>query len=233
MAGAPKIKAAPIESEGIRSPDHFLIQGVSWGTYESLLRDFERSGVRMGMTFDRGRLEFMSPARRHERRKRRLGRLVETLTEELNIPIASGGSTTLRSRLVERGLEPDECYWVAHEPQVRDRDDIDLAADPPPDLAIEVENTTDILDRLDVYAALGVPEIWRDDGEVVVIGRLQPDGRYAWGHASGVFPFLPMAEVARFLALAESQNETAWVRSFRTWVRDNLAPGYARPDAPR
>lgn len=220
----------------VATPDeavHGLLEGISWRSYESLLRDFDRGGSNVRITYDRGRLEFMSPAGGHERRKKRLARMVEALTEELNIPIASGGSTTLRRKLERRGLEPDECYWVAHEPRMRDKDEIDLDVDPAPDLAIEVENTRRLLDRLGIYAALGFPEIWRDDGSTVTAGRLQPGGTYLWGDSSGVFPFLPMAEVARFLALAETQDETTWIRSFRAWVRAELAPRHARPDVAR
>src|SRR5204863_3892315 len=66
---------------------------------------------------------------------------------------------------LSRRLEPDECYYVANEPLVRDKLHLDLAVDPPPDLAIEVEISRDSLNRHRIYAALGVPELWRYDGE--------------------------------------------------------------------
>jgi hypothetical protein len=61
--------------------------------------------------------------------------MIETMTVEFNIPIRSSGSTTLKSELKQRGLEPDECYYVAHEGAVRGRESIDLGVDPPPDAA--------------------------------------------------------------------------------------------------
>lgn len=209
--------------------DHILLDGVSWETYESLLKDFERSSS-IRMTYDRGSLEIMSPAKRHERRKKRIAEMVELMTLELNIPAEPGGSTTLRNSLKARGLEPDECYWIAHEAQVREREEIDLRVDPPPDLAVEIENTTNILDRLPIYAALGFPEIWRDNGERLTVGLLQPDGSYAWGQTSRAFPFLDMAAFAGFLERVPGEGRTAWMRRFREWVRVELVPHHARPE---
>src|SRR5262245_3005026 len=112
-----------------------LLDNVDWGTYTRFLRLFaERPGYRL--TYDRGVLEIMSPLLRHDREGRFLGRLVVTLTEELGLPVLSGGSTTFRRRKKKRGLEPDDCFWIANESRIRDKDRIDLRVDPPPDLAI-------------------------------------------------------------------------------------------------
>src|SRR5260370_10472577 len=87
-----------------------LLHGVSWQEYRRMLWAFaEQAGVRL--TYDRGELEIMSPLYRHDNPSRFLGRLISALTEELNLPIAHGGSTTLRRRRRQRGLEPDESFW--------------------------------------------------------------------------------------------------------------------------
>jgi Uma2 family endonuclease len=151
--------------------------------------------------------------------------LLEVLTLELNIPIQSLGSTTFHRRDVEGGLEPDECYYIRNEPLVRGKKRLDLANDPPPDLAIEIHITHSSLNRQEVYAALKIPELWRFDGEVLEVSQLQPDGRYALQTSSASFPSLPLPELQRFLDLAETTDETRWIRSFRDWVRATLAPG--------
>ena len=56
--------------------------------------------------------------------------------------------------------------------------DLDFAHDPPPDLAIEVDNTNSSLNRMAIYGALGVPEVWRFDGEGLQVWLRQPDGTY-------------------------------------------------------
>jgi len=150
MATAPHTRATRTRFE-----HRFVLRNISWETYEALLRDLHDSSLRL--TYDRGDLELMTVGPIHEWYKSHLRRMIDAATEELNIPIRSGGSTTFRRQLKCLGLEPDECYWVQHEPQVRDRKDLDLDVDPPPDVAIEVENTRSAVNKLAVYAGLGFP----------------------------------------------------------------------------
>ncbi len=200
----------------LQAETRVVLSGISWSTFESLA-DSDQAGARF--TYDRGYLEIMAPSGEHEQLKRALGRMVETMTEQFGIPIRSGGSTTLRSQLKDRGLEPDECYYVASESRVRGRKQINLAVDPPPDLAIEVDISSSSLNQLAIYATLGVPEVWLYDGAVLEVYQLQPDKTYAKQTRSPAFPFLPLDEIERFLARRNETDETTWIRSFRAWVK--------------
>jgi Uma2 family endonuclease len=175
------------------------------------------------MTYDRGELEFMTVSLGHDRDKSFLARLVEIVTEEMAIDILSGGSTTLNREDLERGLEGDECWWIAHEAQVRNLREIDLNEHPPPDLALDVEITRSILKRMPIYAALRIPEVWRWDGQVLSISLLGADGNYVVSSASVSFPFLPVAELARFIGMRQTMSETNVIRAFREWVRQHTA----------
>jgi len=199
----------------------FVLSGIDWPAYVTFGDLLGERHVRL--TYDRGALEFMTLSPEHERAKQLIRRLLEALTEELDIDIAGYGSMTCRRAELERGLEPDECYWVAHEPQVRGRDDVDLDSDPPPDLAIEVEISRSALNRLALYGSLGVPEVWRWDGRLLRFCVLQPDGRYAERPHSSAFPFLAASELLRFLANSDDVSETKRLRSFRAWVRHQAA----------
>ncbi len=207
---------------GSRDHDSVLLHGVRWSTYQALLEDMDNRHIRL--TYDNGSLEIMTVSPRHEWSKTLIGRMIEAMTEELNIPIRSGGSTTFRNELLEKGLEPDECYWVANEPFVRARADLDLEHDPPPDIAVEVEISTSALNRLGIYSALRVKELWRSDGHQIIVAELQDDGTYATVPRSPSFPWLPLAELSRFLEASATMGETQWIRSFRAWVRAELAP---------
>jgi Uma2 family endonuclease len=205
-----------------------VLQNIDWPTYRRLLRAFdERPGIRL--TYDRGSLEIRTLTFGHESWGHLLGRLVVALTEELNLPIAGGGSTTLRRRKQRRGLEPDECYWIASEPLVRGKKRLDLRVDPPPDLAIEVDVTRSSLDRLGIYAALGIPEVWRFDGQGLTFQVLGAGGRYGVQGASRCFPRVTPADLLRFLALRGQADENAVVRQFRAWVRQQPVPPGAPP----
>src|SRR5207248_8848460 len=143
------------------------------------------------LTYDEGRLEIMTLSPQHEILKKFIGRLIEQLTLELDIPIKSLGSTTIARKDLERGLEPDECYYIGRERLVRGRMKISFRKDPPPDLAVEVDVSRSSVSRQRVYAALGVPEMWRYDGELHVL-HLQANGEYVERERSLSFPFLPI-----------------------------------------
>jgi Uma2 family endonuclease len=206
----------------VRENEYVLLHGVRWSTYVALLEDMGNRHIRL--TFDNGDLEIMTVSPRHEWSKKLLGRMIEAMTEELNIPLRSGGSTTFNKELLEKGLEPDECYWLANESAVRGLVELDLKVDPAPDLAVEVEISTSELNRMGIYAALRVSEIWRSDGQQIVVEQLQDDGTYASVSLSPSFPWLPLDELSRFLLASATMGETAWIRSFRSWVRTVVAP---------
>jgi Uma2 family endonuclease len=209
----------------------FLLHNVDWHFYETMLQLIGDRPVRL--TYDRGNLELRSPSRKHERNKGLLGRLVQAVTEELEIPCTGEASTTWRREDIERGLEPDECFYVYdHAEQLAEKEEIDLNTDPTPDLAIEIDITRSSLDRQGIYAALGVPELWRFDGESLRVLRLRDDRTYEPCTASPTFPFLPLGDVVRLLKQGATMDQSRWGRMVREWVRNELAPRYqGRPDA--
>jgi len=198
-----------------------ILRGIHWDTYQNLVRDLE-SQAAIRLTFDDGILEIMMPLPPHERYKKLLGRFVEVMTEELGIEIRSLGSTTWSREDLRKGLEPDECYYVQNELVVRGKDDIDLEFLPPPDLAIEVDSTTSSMNRMEIYAALGVPEVWRFDMEVLTIWCLV-DGVYQSREVSLVLPMFSSVVLMDFLGLSLTMGETSLMRHVRLWVRDKLA----------
>lgn len=197
-----------------------VLPSVSWGTYQGLIRDLESvPGKRL--TYDQGTLEIMVPLPPHEAYKKLMGRLVEVATEETDTEIRSLGSTTWSREDLSKGLEADQCYYIQHEQAVRGKDDIDLTRDPPPDLAIEVDNTRSSLNRMAIYASLGVSEVWRFDGETLTIYVLM-NGEYQSQDASNVLPLLLRDDLLRFLQTSQTLGETTWVKSFRAWLREKL-----------
>ncbi len=206
--------------EQIQREQRFCLQGVSWETYEDLRAAPENYRVRM--TFDRGDLEMMSPSQLHEQFGYLIGRLIDVWTEELNTDIKSCRTMTFRREDLQRGFEPDNCYYVGHERVVRTKGELDFAIDPPPDLAIEVEITSPVIDKMSLYAAFGVPELWRFGGETLQVYELSTAGQYVPRDASICFPQLPVAQLVKVLRQVNTMSETALVRSFRDWVRTSL-----------
>jgi Uma2 family endonuclease len=211
--------------------ERLLLEGVDWRTYTRFLHIFaERPAYRL--TYDRGALEIMSPSPEHEFDAELLGRFAVVLTEELSLPIKSGGSTTIRRRRKQRGLEPDRCFWIANEAAIRGKRRLDLRVDPPPDLAIETDVTSSSLDRMSIYATLGVPEVWRLDNRTLTFHALGAKRSYSAVSHSLSFPLVTAADLMPFLALCASQEENSVLRQFRAWVRQQMAAGGTAPPTP-
>ena len=194
-----------------------VLHDVSWATFQALSR--ESTGGRLA--YDRGTLEIMSPSREHESIKGLIGRLVEIYTEELNIDIASGGSTTLGREDLHRGIESDESYYIANAPTVRGKGEIELPIDPPPDLVIEVDISRSSVNKLEICRSLGIGEVWRYHDGRIEVHVLREHGNYETVETSRVLPRFPLAEVPRLLELRSEQSETQIARSFRAWVREH------------
>lgn len=201
----------------------FVFYGVSWAEYEGLLRAF--SDRRLRHTYDRGTLEIMSPSKRHERAKTTLGDLVSVVCRVVKKAREGVGSMTMHREDLERGLEPDEGFYVGKKSVslVLGHRDYDPYRDPPPDLIIEVDITSSSLKRLDIYRQLRVGEIWRYDGEAVTILVLDKAGTYKESRRSRLFPFLSAGDLTRFMAMRDTKNDTELELLFEEWLRSRIA----------
>jgi Uma2 family endonuclease len=202
----------------IQSPDRVILRNIRWQTYQSLIRDVEQEPA-LRLTYDRGTLEIRMPLDPHKTFKKLLGRLIEAATEELNLEIRSLGSRTCDREDLAKGLEPDQCYYIQHEAEVRGIAQIDLSQFPPPDLAVELDMTSSSLNRFSIYADLNVPEVWRYDGRSLTIYTLQA-GEYQVSDYSIALPLLQAADIMRFLELHPSTGENSLIKQFRQWIRD-------------
>jgi Uma2 family endonuclease len=209
------------------APERFVFWNVGWDGYQRLLKMVEGRGVRV--TYDRGDVEVISPLSKHERKKLLLGQFVRILARDLHIPVMPMGSTTFSREDVDKGLEADESFYLSDLERVQDPDAIDLEVDPPPDLAIEIEITRSALDRIGIYGALRVPELWRFDGRTLIVLLRQQDGSYLQSPNSRAFPGVPMNEIARFAAREGIRDENAYVEQFSAWVREDLLPRIGEP----
>jgi Uma2 family endonuclease len=196
---------------------HVLLCDVSWSLYEQMLAETSgRSNPRL--TYDRGQLEIMVLSYGHEEINRLINDLLVVVALELDIEYRNAGSTTFKREDLGRGFEPDSCFYVKNSEWLAGRKQLDLRNDPPPDLIVEVEITRSALDKLSIFAAVGVPEVWRFDGErVTVLERVGTE--YVEREQSLAFPDLTGARLTEFLETSQRMPRTAWLRSVRDWAR--------------
>lgn len=199
-----------------------VMRNVSWETYEGLLAaNADNSSPRI--TYDHGTLEIMSPSIVHEKLKEIVAMVVELVADEWEVEFMKAGSTTFRRRDLKQGLEPDSCFYLHNVERVRDKEEIDLAVDPPPDLVIEIEFTSLAVNKLPIYARLGVPEFWLTDGRGVTILRLVA-GEYEASEPSQVLSGLSAAVLSEFLDRSRTLKTLAWRRMVRDWARQRRRP---------
>lgn len=189
---------------------------VSWEEYEQLLEDLGPS-YSVRIFYDRGRMEIMAPTSAHEKPVKVIHRLINALSDELDIDIESLGSTTLRKEMKERGAEPDDCFYVQNAPLIIGKEDLDLQHDPPPDIVVENDLTSSSLNRFAIYDVLGVPEIWRISKWQVTIWLLDEDD-YKPSPFSHAFPFLTSEKLNEFIAQGRAEGGRKAARAFRHWV---------------
>jgi Uma2 family endonuclease len=195
-----------------------LLFGVDWQGYLAIGTALADQPA-LRLTYDHGSLEFMTTSPKHEIYKKHPARFIEIMAEELNHPFATAGNMTFQSEEVAKGLEADDCFWFEHEAAMRSKLTWDSKADPPPDLGLEIEISRSALNRMAIYAALRVPEVWRFDGQSLSVHRLQSDGTYRQETASQIFRGVPVDEMPSFVAMAQSTDLLSVIRAFRQWVQ--------------
>lgn len=205
--------------ESVPAEARVVLRGVSWQTFKALMADIgEDRSCRLA--YDQGMLEIMVPYQQHEEPKILIASFVEALADELEIEIRQLGSLTLEREDLTRAVEPDTCFYIQNESLVRGKN-IDLLNDPPPDLVVESVYTHSSLNKFNIYASLGVPELWRYRQQTLQVYQLV-EGKYEQTDESLAFPFLPIAEIPGFIEQSKTIGQRACVRLFRARIREVL-----------
>jgi Uma2 family endonuclease len=203
------VAATNLVFDNAEAERRFLLTDVPWWTYVALRDVLESSRIRM--TYLEGILELMSPSELHEEEGKLIARLLEAWADEVDADLRGFKSATFRKEAGQRGAEPDECYTLGPKPK-----------DALPHLAIEVIISNPLVDKLEVYAGLGVAEVWmwRAGALAFVVHRLA-DSRYTVVDRSQLLPTLDLTLLASFVRPGESH--TALVKAFRVALRTKPA----------
>ncbi len=195
------------------------LEGISWPEFEEILEDLGEHR-HSHVAYYRGVLEFRMPLAGHERAKVLISHLLVVLLEALELEWESLGSSTFKSQAMQAGIEPDDCFYIQNYQAMIGKQRLDLAVDPVPDLAIEVDFTS--VTQVSAYQALGVPEIWCYKKGKLEISVLE-NGRYVNSGTSTIFPAIPIIEgISLCLAKSEEMPMSALRREFREWLRGYL-----------
>ena len=193
-----------------------LLPNVTWETYEHLLVDLSLSSV-PHLTYDRGDLEIMSPTAEHERINRAIEVLVSIVAFEMKIEYTSLGSTTFQRRDIKVGFEPDSSYYFTRVP-IQGKKRIDLSVDPPPDLVVEIDIASSSIEKLPMFASIGVSEVWcYRDGTMEIF--LLKQGTYVPAASSASLPFLGAETLTTLIKQSLDLGSIEWMEVVRNWAQ--------------
>ncbi len=210
--------AIPIPSIQLTPGSRISIANVTWQDFEEILLDLgEKRTSRI--TYYQNQLEIMSPLALHERPHRIIAYIVTTILAAQNRDWEDFGSTTLKLPEIA-GIEPDTCFYIANSQRVRNCANLNLATDPPPDLAIEWDLTSKT--TIDVYQALRVPEVWIYQNGQLTIYLWATQG-YQTSLESQIFPDLTIATlVPHLIQKAITQGTNPMLKDLQTVLAQQL-----------
>lgn len=202
-----------------------LLKNIGWNDFEDILEEAGEARKTPRFSYSQGWLELMSPLAVHEDDKSIISDLIKILLEELNREFRALGSITLKNETMKQAVEPDECFYIHHELIIRGKERIDLSIDPPPDLALEIDITHRT--HFNNYEKLGIPELWRFNGQELEILVLE-NGCYQASDTSRQFPdFAVKRIIPEFLEKSKQEGRNKTMRAFRGLVKQNKIEGTA------
>ena len=210
-----------LRAEGSR----FVVPQVSWHAYKTLVDDLSpRSPI--CIAYDGRNMELMVRGPMHHRHAKWIDRLIMTIADESGIQFEDLGETTWEREEIGRGIEADLSYVFTPTKIQAVRDAVDresnkVADYPDPDLVVEVDISPPQLDREGIYSALGVPEVWIFDGQILSIHRLGPEGTYSQVEASGWLS-VRAEQAARWLTVEDRRDRRAWTDRLADWFRGGM-----------
>lgn len=208
-----KIAIAQIQLE---QGQRVTLEDINWQEFEDILEDLGEHRHSL-IAYYKGVLEIRMPLAGHERIKVLIGDLLKIILDELGLEWESLGSTTFKSKKMQAGIEPDDCFYIQNYQAMIGKQRLDLDVDPVPDLAIEVDLTS--ITQISVYEALAVPEIWRYKNGKLEISLFE-DGKYLNSSVSKAFPSVPVIEgISLFLEKSKELPMSALRREFRLWLQ--------------
>ena len=200
----------------IPTPQHLILCGIRWATYQQLAADLGEQPVRLA--YDQGILEIMTPSFEHERFNRLLADIAQAIAFGKDISVEQAGSTDFSREDIERGFQPDSCFYLGDNlDAIKGKKRLDISIDPPPDLVIEVDITNRSLDKLPLYAAIGVMEVWRFNLDRIIVYCLHGT-TYQEVSTSTVFEGVNATDLLSFVQQSDEMSRKALFFHIMRWA---------------
>lgn len=209
--------ATPISQIKLAPGSAIAIAGLTWKTYEALLQ--ELGEIRQTrIAYDQGVLEIRMPGELNEIINRLLAKIITTLALELGLEANDFGSTTLNREDLDRGIEPDSCFYIQN--ATKGQGIVEPTATAlPPDLAVEVDIASSSASKMAIYQAIGISEVWLYHRNTLSIQVLR-DGQYGDVAHSRSFPLVSVEQLNQWLNRRQTETDLAVLRDVQNFCRN-------------
>ncbi len=212
MSAVPRDLLAVIDN--LPRGSNAIIPDVPWEAYESLVESLQdRSEIRLA--YDNGRLQIVNLSEKQEQISALLPHLIDALSTGFSLQIRSQQCCTLKKPSLRMGIQPDECYYLGVSKITGDKTAFDLDQVPPPDLAIRIDPDFPTLDKLPIYASLGVRELWQLANNRIQFYLLE-NGSYFIMEHSDLFHLLTADELAEYLSVGQIEGQASMIKLIQT-----------------
>jgi Uma2 family endonuclease len=202
------------------SESSVTFRNVAWEDYADLIEQVGEAG-HLRISYEAGTLTAMTLSPEHENYARLIEKLIGLLSVRLRLNIRSFGSATIRKEKLQKGLEPDACFYIQTADLIGNRLLLDFEKDPLPDVAVEIDIHHDTTEKLRIYTVLGVQEVWRFDGKSITIHVLD-ETSYQRSGTSHALPMLTDAVLSEALNRLSSEGELAALLAFDKWLQAQM-----------
>ncbi|MEA5451151.1 Uma2 family endonuclease [Leptolyngbya sp. CCNP1308] len=209
--------ATPLSQIVLSPGSAMTVSGLSWQHYQLLLAELGDSRATR-LAYSAGSLEIRMPSKLHEIVNRLLSKIIFALAEELGLEIVDLGSTTWSREDLDKGIESDSCFFIQNAGLVQGLDP-EIPPILSPDLAVEVDIASASNQKLVIYQALGVPELWLySNGKVKILGLRGEQIREL--ESSLAFPVVSVEQLQAWVALRETETDLTVVKAVRQFVSE-------------
>lgn len=217
-----------MSDSSITSEQRVVLDKISWQKFENILAELGAERTTR-FAYYRGRMEMMNPYEEHERYRKLIESLLLVLADETYLKVVGFSSALLQQPEVQCAIEPNACFYISHAPQMLGKTNLDLSQDPLPDLVLDIAFTSSTFDKLPIYAALGIAEVWSYTSNnssptpehQLSIYQLQ-NQQYFASETSLAFSFLPAARVLEFIEQSDSLGLVQSLQLLRAWVQERI-----------
>ena len=196
-----------------------VVQNIDWNLFNRISTIYNDCDF-LRLSFNDNFVEIDAANKYWEKPFALLSDLVKFTCEETKTDYIEVGQTVLRDINKAKSVQTLGGFYIQNKLRLKDLLKNDSTTVVSPDLVIEVDVTSPSLDKMPIYAALGVPEVWLYKGERVEFYQLFREN-YQKIENSIALPVLSSAAANQFLQKGLIQSSSVWIKSIREWANEN------------